>query len=198
MAEPPSGQPIEQEIVTLKREDFSSELSTRADPWHLRAFGNTLQLWPIRTASFIRTFWFSQDDRELGAQVVGYRYGAQRLTVCASGHDGPPGHQLRSPEGLKFESNGGTSELRDRHFNVNHIVVTDQAEVIAFDVDAGQIVGVAGIIGDAECAQELDLRRFEVPEEGGKVNAAARIGIDEADARLKAEGFTWGHALTMP
>ena len=74
----------------------------------------------------------------------------------------------------------------------------NHAEEVAFDVDAGRIVAVTGVIGNAERAQELDLRRLEVAEDGCKVNAAAGVGVDEANARLKAERLTLGHALTMP
>jgi hypothetical protein len=48
---------------------------------------------------------------------------------------------------------------------------------------------VTGVIGNAERAQELDLRRLEVAEDGCKVNAAAGVGVDEANARLKAVSF---------
>jgi len=51
----------------------------------------------------------------------------------------------------------------------------NHAEEVAFDVDAGRIVAVTGVIGNAERAQELDLRRLEVAEDGCKVNAAAGV-----------------------
>ncbi len=54
---------------------------------------------------------------------------------------------------------------------------------VAFGVDAREVEGAASV-ADIEEAEEFGFGSFEEFEEGGVVDAAAGIGVDEADAAL--------------
>src|ERR1700761_2922125 len=73
----------------------------------------------------------------------------------------------------------------------------DDAPEVTLDMDSREVVTAPGIIADAERPQEFNFGRFKIAEHGGVVNPAAGVGVDEADARLEAEGFGVGHLLTM-
>lgn len=139
----------------------------------------------------------AKKNGELCAEVIGHRHGAYGVAVCAGDHHCSGGGQFRRLEGPEFKPDGRTSEFGDEHFNVDQVIVTDPAEEVAFDVNARQMVALAGFIANAERAQELDFGGFKVAEHGRVMDVAAGVCIDEADARLEAEGLTLGHTSTM-
>jgi hypothetical protein len=72
----------------------------------------------------------------------------------------------------------------------------DRKKKIALDVDARETVTKFRVT-DAQTAHEFNLGRFEVAEHGSVVNAPARVGIYEANARVKTERLVKRHFIRM-
>ena len=77
--------------------------------------------------------------------------------------------------------------------------VEEGEQVVGFDVDAGigETAGSGGEIGQADGAEELVFGALGVAEEGGVVDAATGVGVDEANAGVPDERLGGGHGFIM-
>ena len=111
------------------------------------------------------------------------------MRVHAANHNFATGARVAANFHQESEREGARAQTFDANGDVQQVVVDERAEEFGFDADAGILhaqgfqVGIRNVGG----TQEFRLGRFEIPENGRIVNAAAGIGIGETQPALVDE-----------
>lgn len=133
-------------------------------------------------------------------QSFGNRDGALGELVEADDSDLSLGGEAGALEGTEGKGIGRCADAVDGHFDVEDVIVVDGGEEVALDMNTRESVVAEGLggVSQAEFAEELLFRCFEVAEHGGVVNPLRGVSIGEAHTHSPAIGFSNVQFVMLP